>query len=145
MTQPAKSHEPSMEEILASIRRIIADDDVKPEASAAPAAPFMLLFLGALQLVTAVLVANAQAVFLLLRDGFVLGIKNVGRHFPRRRRCLLVRSRHHVRDRDRGGDAHDHHHHENFDQCKTTPHDNIACKSYFFESTTVTCACPKPG
>jgi len=40
MTQPAKSHEPSMEEILASIRRIIADDDVKPEgAAAAPAAP----------------------------------------------------------------------------------------------------------
>jgi cell pole-organizing protein PopZ len=38
MTQPAKSHEPSMEEILASIRRIIADDDVKPEASAAPVA-----------------------------------------------------------------------------------------------------------
>ena len=27
MTQPAKSQEPSMEEILASIRRIIADDD----------------------------------------------------------------------------------------------------------------------
>jgi uncharacterized protein len=39
MTQAAKSHEPSMEEILASIRRIIADDDVKPEAAAAPAAP----------------------------------------------------------------------------------------------------------
>jgi len=39
MTQPAKSHEPSMEEILASIRRIIADDDVKPEAAAAAAAP----------------------------------------------------------------------------------------------------------
>ena len=37
MTQAAKSHEPSMEEILASIRRIIADDDVKPEAAAAPA------------------------------------------------------------------------------------------------------------
>lgn len=36
MTQPAKSHEPSMEEILASIRRIIADDDgAKSEASAA--------------------------------------------------------------------------------------------------------------
>lgn len=34
MNQPAKSHEPSMEEILASIRRIIADDDAK----AAPAA-----------------------------------------------------------------------------------------------------------
>lgn len=29
MNQPAKSHEPSMEEILASIRRIIADDDAK--------------------------------------------------------------------------------------------------------------------
>src|SRR5688572_17242999 len=27
MSQPAKAHEPSMEEILASIRRIIADDD----------------------------------------------------------------------------------------------------------------------
>ncbi len=39
MTQTAKSHEPSMEEILASIRRIIADDDVKPEAAAASAAP----------------------------------------------------------------------------------------------------------
>jgi len=52
MTQPAKAQEPSMEEILASIRRIIADDDVskssphdapKPAASgempaAAPAA-----------------------------------------------------------------------------------------------------------
>ena len=43
MTQPAKSQEPSMEEILASIRRIIADDDAtkstqKP-AEAAPAAP----------------------------------------------------------------------------------------------------------
>src|SRR5258708_752460 len=33
MTQPAKSHDPSMEEILASIRRIIADDDVKPESA----------------------------------------------------------------------------------------------------------------
>jgi cell pole-organizing protein PopZ len=39
MTQAAKSHEPSMEEILASIRRIIADDDVKPEEAAVPAAP----------------------------------------------------------------------------------------------------------
>src|SRR5262249_44447008 len=28
MTQPAKSNEPTMEEILASIRRIIADDDI---------------------------------------------------------------------------------------------------------------------
>ena len=36
MTQPAKSHEPSMEEILASIRRIIADDDVKPPPADAP-------------------------------------------------------------------------------------------------------------
>jgi uncharacterized protein len=39
MTQPAKSQEPSMEEILASIRRIIADDDatksVPPSAEAA--------------------------------------------------------------------------------------------------------------
>lgn len=33
MTQPAKAQEPSMEEILASIRRIIADDDAsKPSA-----------------------------------------------------------------------------------------------------------------
>jgi cell pole-organizing protein PopZ len=43
MTQPAKAQEPSMEEILASIRRIIADDDAtksapKP-AEAGPAAP----------------------------------------------------------------------------------------------------------
>jgi cell pole-organizing protein PopZ len=39
MTQPAKAQEPSMEEILASIRRIIADDEAKPEAAApAPAA-----------------------------------------------------------------------------------------------------------
>jgi uncharacterized protein len=30
MSQPAKAQEPSMEEILASIRRIIADDDGKP-------------------------------------------------------------------------------------------------------------------
>ncbi|MBN9006389.1 MAG: DUF2497 domain-containing protein [Rhizobiales bacterium] len=45
MTQPAKVQEPSMEEILASIRRIIADDDAKPAtaaekpAAAKPAAP----------------------------------------------------------------------------------------------------------
>lgn len=47
MTQPAKVTEPSMEEILASIRRIIADDEAKPppaeaakpENAAAPAAP----------------------------------------------------------------------------------------------------------
>jgi cell pole-organizing protein PopZ len=45
MTQPAKVQEPSMEEILASIRRIIADDEAKPAekgagqpASAAPPA-----------------------------------------------------------------------------------------------------------
>jgi cell pole-organizing protein PopZ len=39
MTQPAKAQEPSMEEILASIRRIIADDEVKPaDAIPAPAA-----------------------------------------------------------------------------------------------------------
>ncbi|MBR1229469.1 MULTISPECIES: PopZ family protein [unclassified Bradyrhizobium] len=37
MTQPAKVQEPSMEEILASIRRIIADDEAKP-ADAKPAA-----------------------------------------------------------------------------------------------------------
>jgi hypothetical protein len=46
MTQPAKVQEPSMEEILASIRRIIADDeakppvaDAKPAAAERPAAP----------------------------------------------------------------------------------------------------------
>jgi uncharacterized protein len=45
MTQPAKVQEPSMEEILASIRRIIADDEAKPPiaekaaGSAAPAKP----------------------------------------------------------------------------------------------------------
>ena len=51
MTQTAKAQEPSMEEILASIRRIIADDDAKPAkapetappakqpAAAAPATP----------------------------------------------------------------------------------------------------------
>jgi hypothetical protein len=32
MSQPAKAQEPSMEEILASIRRIIADDEGKPAA-----------------------------------------------------------------------------------------------------------------
>jgi cell pole-organizing protein PopZ len=37
MSQPAKAQEPSMEEILASIRRIIADDEIsKPPAKAAP-------------------------------------------------------------------------------------------------------------
>jgi cell pole-organizing protein PopZ len=41
MTQPAKVQEPSMEEILASIRRIIADDEAKPAAAekAPPASP----------------------------------------------------------------------------------------------------------
>jgi cell pole-organizing protein PopZ len=45
MTQPAKAQEPSMEEILASIRRIIADDDTTKAppagepAKAAPSAP----------------------------------------------------------------------------------------------------------
>jgi uncharacterized protein len=38
MTQPAKSQEPSMEEILASIRRIIADDDASKTAQR-PAPP----------------------------------------------------------------------------------------------------------
>ena len=37
MTQAAKSQEPSMEEILASIRRIIADDDASKSAPAKPA------------------------------------------------------------------------------------------------------------
>jgi len=36
MNQPAKAQEPSMEEILASIRRIISDDEAKPAAAAAP-------------------------------------------------------------------------------------------------------------
>jgi cell pole-organizing protein PopZ len=35
MNQPAKAQEPSMEEILASIRRIISDDEAKPAAAAA--------------------------------------------------------------------------------------------------------------
>ncbi len=40
MTQSAKAQEPSMEEILASIRRIIADDDqAKPAVPPKPAAP----------------------------------------------------------------------------------------------------------
>lgn len=40
MSQPAKAQEPSMEEILASIRRIIADDDTsKPAKAPVPAAP----------------------------------------------------------------------------------------------------------
>jgi cell pole-organizing protein PopZ len=36
MTQPAKAQEPSMEEILASIRRIIADDDAAKSPEPAP-------------------------------------------------------------------------------------------------------------
>ena len=39
MSQPAKAQEPSMEEILASIRRIIADDDTKPAPAAAAPRP----------------------------------------------------------------------------------------------------------
>src|SRR5262245_36936357 len=41
MTQPAKAQEPSMEEILASIRRIIADDDANksPPRAADPMPP----------------------------------------------------------------------------------------------------------
>ena len=39
MSQPAKAQEPSMEEILASIRRIIADDDTAKPAAAKPAPP----------------------------------------------------------------------------------------------------------
>jgi uncharacterized protein len=38
MTQPAKVPEPSMEEILASIRRIIADDEAKPPEAKPPEA-----------------------------------------------------------------------------------------------------------
>jgi len=39
MTQPAKVQEPSMEEILASIRRIIADDESKPPIAETPSSP----------------------------------------------------------------------------------------------------------
>jgi cell pole-organizing protein PopZ len=39
MTQPAKVQEPSMEEILASIRRIIADDEAKPSTAEKPSSP----------------------------------------------------------------------------------------------------------
>jgi cell pole-organizing protein PopZ len=39
MTQPAKAQEPSMEEILASIRRIIADDDAAKPVAKTPAKP----------------------------------------------------------------------------------------------------------
>lgn len=39
MSQAAKAQEPSMEEILASIRRIIADDESKPAAKAPEPAP----------------------------------------------------------------------------------------------------------
>jgi len=39
MSSTAKAHEPTMEEILASIRRIIADDEPAAEAKPAPAAP----------------------------------------------------------------------------------------------------------
>src|SRR5712671_772684 len=39
MTQPAKVQEPSMEEILASIRRIIADDEAKPATAEKSASP----------------------------------------------------------------------------------------------------------
>ena len=39
MTQPAKVQEPSMEEILASIRRIIADDEAKPATAEKPGSP----------------------------------------------------------------------------------------------------------
>jgi uncharacterized protein len=39
MTQPAKVQEPSMEEILASIRRIIADDEAKPAPAEPPSSP----------------------------------------------------------------------------------------------------------
>jgi cell pole-organizing protein PopZ len=42
MTQPAKVQEPSMEEILASIRRIIADDEAKPPAAEKPSSPAVL-------------------------------------------------------------------------------------------------------
>src|SRR6516225_3760210 len=45
MTQPAKAQEPSMEDILASIRRIIADDDAAgPPAKAADPPPAVQSF-----------------------------------------------------------------------------------------------------
>jgi cell pole-organizing protein PopZ len=45
MTQPAKAQEPSMEDILASIRRIIADDDAaSPPAKAADPLPAVQAF-----------------------------------------------------------------------------------------------------
>lgn len=42
MTQPAKSPEPSMEEILASIRRIIADDEIEKPATSSEVASVAL-------------------------------------------------------------------------------------------------------
>jgi uncharacterized protein len=42
MNQPAKEQEPSMEEILASIRRIIAEDDAAKPAAVAPPPPVKL-------------------------------------------------------------------------------------------------------
>ena len=39
MTQPANVQEPSMEQILASIRRIIADDEAKPPIAEKPGSP----------------------------------------------------------------------------------------------------------
>src|ERR1700694_6151380 len=39
MTQPAKVQEPAMEEIWASTRRIIADDEAKPPAAEKPPSP----------------------------------------------------------------------------------------------------------
>src|SRR5437588_11233769 len=44
MTQPAKAQEPSMEDILASIRRIIADDDADNPAKAADPLPAVQAF-----------------------------------------------------------------------------------------------------
>jgi hypothetical protein len=44
MSQPAKAHEPSMEEILASIRRIISDDETpNPAAATVPVPPATLV------------------------------------------------------------------------------------------------------
>jgi cell pole-organizing protein PopZ len=42
MSQTAKAQEPSMEEILASIRRIIADDETKPQPKVEPPQPAAL-------------------------------------------------------------------------------------------------------
>ena len=61
MTQSAKAQEPSMEEILASIRRIIADDDTAKPAAPAAAEPPALHAVPAAELVRAAAVEPARA------------------------------------------------------------------------------------